>query len=99
MLIAALTKQLEETKRERDGYIAFERDVRNTTSTGNLKEMEAHIEELKLEEKTVLAELLDAEREKTRLDRELAELEREEKELEEKEAEWALLSAHSRGSY
>jgi beclin 1 len=86
-VINALTKQLEETKRERDGYIAFERDVRNNTGTGDVKEMEARIEQLKLEEKSVLDELLDAEREKTRLDRELEELEQEEKELEEKEAE------------
>ncbi|KAF8739603.1 Autophagy protein Apg6, partial [Rhizoctonia solani] len=96
VLISALTKQLEETKRERDGYIAFERDVRNNAGTGDIKEIEAHIEQLKLEEKTVLDELLDAEKEKARLDRELEELEREEKELEEKEAEfWRIYNANS----
>ncbi|EUC64400.1 autophagy protein Apg6, putative [Rhizoctonia solani AG-3 Rhs1AP] len=95
VLISALTKQLEETKRERDGYIAFERDVRNNTGAGDIKEMEAHIEQLKLEEKSVLDELLDAEREKAQLDRELEELGREEKELEEKEAEfWRLYNAN-----
>ncbi|CAE6407092.1 unnamed protein product [Rhizoctonia solani] len=95
VVINALTKQLEETKRERDGYIAFERDVRNNTGTGDVKEMEARIEQLKLEEKSVLDELLDAEREKTRLDRELEELEQEEKELEEKEAEfWRVYNAN-----
>ncbi|CUA74439.1 Beclin-1 [Rhizoctonia solani] len=95
VLISALTKQLEETKRERDGYIAFERDVRNNAGAGDIKEMEAHIEQLKLEEKSVLDELLDAESEKARLDRELEELEREEKELEEKEAEfWRLYNAN-----
>ncbi|KAG8747132.1 autophagy protein 6 [Ceratobasidium sp. 414] len=94
VLIAALTKQLEETKRERDGYIAFERDVRSASGTGDVKAMEAQIEELKLEEKAALDELAEAEREKTRLDRELEELEREEKELEEKEAEfWRLYNA------
>ncbi|CAE6479825.1 unnamed protein product [Rhizoctonia solani] len=94
VMISTLTKQLEETKRERDGYIAFERDVRNNSGTGDLKEMETRIEELKLEEKDVLDELLDAEREKARLDRELEELEREEKELEEKEAEfWRVYNA------
>lgn len=87
MLIAALTKQLEETKRERDGYIAFEREVRNASGVGDVKQMETRIEELKLEEGDALEELAEAEREKARLDRELEELEREEKELEEKEAE------------
>ncbi|KAJ1304408.1 hypothetical protein OPQ81_005556 [Rhizoctonia solani] len=95
VLISTLTKQLDETKRERDGYIAFERDVRNNTGTGDIKEMEARIEQLKLEEKLVLDELLDAEREKAQLDRELEELEREEKELEEKEAEfWRVYNAN-----
>ncbi|KAG9119266.1 autophagy protein 6 [Ceratobasidium sp. 392] len=94
VLIAALTKQLEETKRERDGYIAFERDVRNSSGTGDVKAMEARIEDLKLEERSALDELTEAEREKARLDRELEELEREEKELEEKEAEfWRLYNA------
>ncbi|CAE6435349.1 unnamed protein product [Rhizoctonia solani] len=95
VLISALTKQLEETKRERDGYIAFERDVRNNTSGGDIRGMETRIEQLKFEEKSVLDELLDAEREKARLDRELEELEREEKELEEKEAEfWRVYNAN-----
>ena len=94
VLIAALTKQLEETKRERDGYIAFEREVRNASGVGDVRQMEARIEELKVEEGDALEELADAEREKARLDRELEELEREEKELEEKEAECARSSCN-----
>lgn len=101
VLIDALTKQLEETKRERDGYIAFERDIRSASGTGDIKGMEARIEELKREEQNALNELAEEEREKARLDRELEELEREEKELEEKEAEYVafhgflIVSAHS----
>ncbi|QRV94115.1 autophagy protein APG6 [Ceratobasidium sp. AG-Ba] len=94
VLIDALTKQLEETKRERDGYIAFERDIRSASGTGDIKGMEARIEELKREEQNALNELAEEEREKARLDRELEELEREEQELEEKEAEfWRLYNA------
>jgi beclin 1 len=96
VLITTLTKQLEETKRERDGYIAFERDVRSASGTGDVQAMEAQIEELKLEEKNALDELFEAEREKARLDRELEELEREEQELEEKEAEYVTLSTYLR---
>lgn len=94
VLIAALTKQLDETKRERDGYIAFEREVRNASGAGDVRQMEARIEELKVEEGDALEELAEAEQEKARLDRELEELEREEKELEEKEAEYAYSSCN-----
>lgn len=95
VLIVALTKQLEETKRERDGYIAFEREVRNASGAGDVRQMEARIEELKAEEGDALEELAEAERERARLDRQVEELEREEKELEEKEAEfWRLHNAH-----
>ena len=92
ILLGTLTRQLEETKKERDGYIAFEKEVRKEkereASTGASKsEAEAKIERLKDEERLAIEQLKAAERERQQLEEELKGLEREEKALEDEEAE------------
>ena len=92
ILLGTLTRQLEETKKERDGYIAFEKEVRKekerdgAAGTGKA-EAEAKIERLKDEERLAIEQLKAAERERQQLEEELKGLEREEKALEEEEAE------------
>lgn len=91
ILLGTLTRQLEETKKERDGYIAFEKEVKKEKdregSGVNRLEAEAKIERLKDEERLAIEQLKTAERERQQLEDELKTLEREEKALEEEEAE------------
>lgn len=91
ILLATLTRQLEETKKERDGYIAFEKDVRKEKeregSASSKAEAEAKIERLKEDERLVIEQLKTAERERQQFEEELCNLELEEKILEEEEAE------------
>ncbi|KAH9858943.1 APG6-domain-containing protein [Lenzites betulinus] len=99
ILLATLTRQLEETKKERDGYIAFEKEVKKEKdregSGVNRLEAEAKIERLKDEERLAIEQLKAAERERQQLEDELKSLEREEKALEEEEAEfWRQHNAH-----
>ncbi|KAI0759819.1 APG6-domain-containing protein [Trametes elegans] len=99
ILLETLARQLEETKKERDGYIAFEKEVkkerdREGSGVGRL-EAEAKIERLKEEERLAVEQLKTAEREHQQLEEELKSLEREEKALEEEEAEfWRQHNAH-----
>ena len=90
-LLETLTKQLEETKKERDGYIAFEKDVRKEKERereGPSKaEVDSKIEKLKEEERIAIEQLKAAEKERLQLEEELKALELEEKALEEEEAE------------
>ena len=90
-LLETLTKQLEETKKERDGYIAFEKEVRKERERereGSSKaEVDAKIEKLKDEERIAIEQLKAAEKERLQLEEELKALELEEKALEEEEAE------------
>lgn len=96
ILVDNLSRKLEETKKERDGYIAFEKEIkREREREKEAKERgegvendERIIEQLKIEEKEVLEELKAAEAECATLEEELAELEREEQALEEEEAEF-----------
>ena len=95
ILLGTLTRQLEETKKERDGYIAFEKEVRKererdaaSGGAAGKAEAEAKIERLKEEERLAIEQLKAAERERRQLEEELAGLEREEKALEEEEAEY-----------
>ena len=96
ILLGTLTRQLEETKKERDGYIAFEKEVRkerereSAAGTAGKAEAEAKIERLKDEERLAVEQLKSAERERRQLEDELQALEREEKALEEEEAECVL---------
>jgi len=91
ILLTNLQRQLDETKKERDGYIAFEREVRRERERelqGLTKEdAEKKIEKLKLEEALVIEQIKEAEREREQLDSELCQLEIDEKGLELEEAE------------
>lgn len=91
ILLTNLQKQLDETKKERDGYIAFEKEVRkerDRESQGFSKEdTEKKIEKLKLEEELVMQQLREAEREQQQLDNELRQMAADETSLEQEEAE------------
>ncbi|KAJ7262219.1 beclin 1 protein [Mycena haematopus] len=90
ILLASLQRQLDETKRERDGYIAFEKEVRKERERDgqgmSKEEAEKKIEKLKLDERLAIEQLKVAEQERVQLDEELSALEEEEKALEEEEA-------------
>lgn len=91
ILLSNLQKKLDETKKERDGYIAFEKEVRKEKekeSHGLSKEeTERKIEKLQQEEASFIEQLKEAEHEREQLDLELRQLELNEKALEEEEAE------------
>ena len=91
MLLTNLQRQLDETKKERDGYIAFEKEVRKERereSQGVSKEeAEKKIERLKQEEALAIEQLKEAERERAQLDFELRQLELSESALEQEESE------------
>ena len=93
-LLGELTRQLEETKKTRDGYIAFEKEVRKEKERerdGPSKgEVDSKIEKLKEEERLAVEQLKAAEAEHAQLQEELNALELEEKALEEEEAEYVL---------
>ncbi|KAI0690529.1 autophagy protein Apg6-domain-containing protein [Cytidiella melzeri] len=98
-LLGELTRQLEETKKTRDGYIAFEKEVRKEKERerdGPSKgEVDIKIEKLKEEEHIAVEQLKAAEKEHAQLQEELHALELEEKALEEEEAEfWRAHNAH-----
>ncbi|KAJ7680280.1 autophagy protein Apg6-domain-containing protein [Mycena polygramma] len=90
ILLVSLQRQLDETKRERDGYIAFEKEVRKERERDgqgmSKEEAEKKIEKLKLDERLAVEQLKVAEQERVQLDEELRALEHEEKALEEDEA-------------
>lgn len=96
LLLTSLTRQLDETKKERDGYIAFEKEVRKEKEREKdgltPQEAEKRIAKLSQEEKSVITQLKDAEKERQQLEAELKALELEEKSLEEEEAESVILS-------
>lgn len=91
ILLTNLRKQLEETKKERDGYIAFEKEVRKERereAQGMTKEEAGKkIEKLRQEEQMTIEQLREAEREREQLDEELRLLELDEKALEAEESE------------
>lgn len=91
ILLTNLRKQLDETKKERDGYIAFEKEVRRERerdAQGISKEDAARkIEKLLQEEQLAIEQLREAEREREQLDEELRQLELDEKALEAEESE------------
>ncbi|KAG1904280.1 APG6-domain-containing protein [Suillus fuscotomentosus] len=92
ILLSSLQRQLDETKKERDGYIAFEKEVRKERERESLdlsrQDAEKKIERLKSEERAAVEQLRLADREREQLDEELKLLETEEKALEEEEAEF-----------
>jgi len=91
ILLKTLNRQLEETKKERDGYIAFEKEIRKEKereAQGLTKEeAEKKIERLKSEERLAIDQLKETEREREQLDEETRLLELDEKALEAEEAE------------
>jgi beclin 1 len=91
ILLSTLQRQLDETKKERDGYIAFEKEVRKERereSQGLSKEdAEKKIEKLKQEEALAVEQLKEAEKERSQLDLELQQLELSERALEQEELE------------
>ena len=92
LLLTSLTRQLDETKKERDGYIAFEKEVRKEKEREKdgltPQEAEKRIAKLAQEEKLAISQLREAEKEREQLEAELKALELEEKALEEEEAEF-----------
>ena len=97
LLLTSLTRQLDETKKERDGYIAFEKEVRKEKDREKdgltPQEAEKRIAKLAQEEKVAIAQLQEAEKEREQLEAELKALELEEKALEEEEAEFVTFSS------
>lgn len=89
ILLTNLSRQLEETKRERDGYIAFEKEMKKERerNDGSAVEMEERIANLKDEERASAERLKSAQDEKAALEEELKALKLEEEELDEDEAE------------
>jgi hypothetical protein len=94
--LRALERQLEETRKERDGYIAFEREIRKEKERegrGGVvrikEEMEKRVGLLRDEERLAIEQLKQAEREREQLEEEMRALDLEEKMLEEEEAEYA----------
>ncbi|KAJ7783088.1 autophagy protein Apg6-domain-containing protein [Mycena metata] len=90
ILLVSLQKQLDETRRERDGFLSFGKEVRKERERDgqgmSKEEAEKKIEKLKLDERLAIEQLKVAEQERVQLDEELHALEMEEKALEEEEA-------------
>lgn len=91
ILLSSLQRQLDETKKERDGYLAFEKELKKEkereSQDTSRDEVEKRIENLITEERVAMEQLRLAEREREQLDEELRVLELEEKALEEEEDE------------
>jgi beclin 1 len=96
ILLSSLERRLEEARRERDGYLAFEKDIRkdkerearNGVPPQKAKEDgEKKLQSLREEEKLAIEQLKQAEREREQLEEEMRALDLEEKVLEEEEAE------------
>lgn len=102
ILMSNLTRQLEETKKERDGYIAYEKEVRKEREREkdglSKEEAERRIERLKEDERIAVDQLREAEREREQLADEMRALEMEEKALEEEEEEYVLCYYYSQSS-
>ncbi|KAF8650425.1 hypothetical protein AX16_005229 [Volvariella volvacea WC 439] len=99
LLLTALQKQLDEIKKERDGYIAFDKEVRKEKERSGQsllkEEVFKQLERLQAEEEAAIEQLKEAERDRQQLDEELKALESAEKTLEYEEAEfWRTHNAH-----
>lgn len=91
ILLTSLTRQLEETKKEYEGYVAFEREAKKEKEREkdglNPQEAQRKIARLKEDERIAIEQVREAEREREQLAEELRSLELEEKALEEEEEE------------
>ncbi|KAI0256363.1 autophagy protein Apg6-domain-containing protein [Lactifluus subvellereus] len=99
ILLTSLTRQLEETKKEYEGYVAFEREVKKEKEREkeglSPQEAQRKITRLKEDERIAIEQVHEAEREREQLAEELRSLELEEKALEEEEEEfWRSYNAH-----
>ncbi|TFK54487.1 APG6-domain-containing protein [Heliocybe sulcata] len=99
ILLSTLERQLEETKKERDGYLAFEKEVRKEKEKEakelSREDAERTIERLKDDERRAIEELKEAEVERQKLEEEMKALGFEEEALEEEEAEfWRVYNGH-----
>jgi beclin 1 len=89
LLQSLLQKQLEEVQKERDAYIAFERDVAQTSqgSPEELLALEKELAELETEEARAKQELRDGEADLKQAEAEEESLKQEDEELEKSEKE------------
>ncbi|KAF8629407.1 hypothetical protein AX15_003461 [Amanita polypyramis BW_CC] len=91
-LLSTLQRQLDETKKERDGYLAYEKELRRERERENQglskEETEKKIEKLRMEEQQMIGQLKEAEREREQFDEELRLLELDEKTLEAEEIDF-----------
>ncbi|KAG8213938.1 APG6-domain-containing protein [Butyriboletus roseoflavus] len=99
ILLSSLQRQLDETRKEREGYTAFERELKKEREREShdmsRDEAERRIENLKAEERVAIEQLRLAEREREQLGEELRTLELEERALEEEEDEfWRAHNEH-----
>ncbi|KZT42487.1 APG6-domain-containing protein [Sistotremastrum suecicum HHB10207 ss-3] len=88
VLLTSLTRQLEEMKKERDGYLAFEKEIRKEKereSDADNAKIDSRIRELKSQEQGLVKELKQLDSDRLSLEKELQALELEEKLLEEEE--------------
>jgi beclin len=96
ILRSTLQRQLDEVKKERDGYLAFEKEARkerDRQAQGLSKEIaESKITQLEAKEADAIDQLKAAERERAGLEEELRHLEEEDASLEEEEIEFVNLS-------
>ncbi|KZV82743.1 APG6-domain-containing protein [Exidia glandulosa HHB12029] len=91
VLLSSIEKALDETKRERDGYLAFEREIKKSsaaTPTSPANPTPMRLASLARDEVAAIDELREAEREAARLAEELRDLERAERELAQDEADF-----------
>ena len=90
-LLKSLNDQLKDTMRERDGYIAFEKELKKERERQrddeSPEELAKRIERLNEEERLAIEDLRDAQREKEQLEAEMKALDLEEKEMDEEESE------------
>jgi beclin 1 len=95
ILLSTLTRQLDETKKERDGYAAFEREAKKEKEREKdgltPQEAQRKIARLKEDEQSAIEQLREAEHEREQLAEELRSLELEEKALEEEEEECVII--------
>ncbi|KAH9979029.1 APG6-domain-containing protein, partial [Lactifluus volemus] len=99
ILLTSLTRQLEETKKEYEGYVAFEREAKKEKEREkdglSPQEAQRKISRLKEDERIAIEQVREAEREREQLAEELRSLELEEKALEEEEDDfWRSYNSH-----
>jgi len=86
ILRTSLQKQLDEVKKERDGYLAFEKEIKKErdreAQSISKEEAERKISKLIADEQLAIEQLREAEREREQLDHDLRQLEQEEQALE-----------------